>query len=87
VIAMNRASIHENWKDFYLAALREPHKSKLPSRIAKAENIISARARELCNSGDHNTVERGALNIALFVLAALRSSLKWDDDSSESAVA
>jgi hypothetical protein len=85
---MNIASANENWKDLYIAALSEPDESKLPRRIASAEEKIAARSRELSNSGDHNTVEKCALNIAFYALAALRNSLKVDeDDSRENAVA
>ena len=72
---MNAASIQNDWKDLYKAALFEPNKGKIPVLIADAERRIVARARELFNSGDHNLVERSALNVALYALFALRSSL------------
>ena len=85
---MNAASMNDNWKDLYVAALLEPNKSKLPMRIAVAEKKIAARSQELSNSGDDKNVERSALNIALYALAALRSSLKWDEgDPGQNAVA
>lgn len=86
VTSMNR----QNWKDLYAAALFEPNKSKLPMRIADAEKHITARARELFNSGDHNSLERNALNVALYALVALRSSLNdknRGNHKSQSAVA
>ena len=86
---MNATSINDNWRDLYVAALFEPNKSKLPLRIANAEKKITAKARELFNSGDHDTLERSALNVALYALLALRSSLDCNesDPRSRSAVA
>jgi hypothetical protein len=87
---MNATSIND-WKDSYRAALFEPNKSKIPVRIADAEKRIAARARELFNSGHHDTLERSALNVALYALIALRSSLDWNtregDPRSQGAVA
>jgi hypothetical protein len=79
IIEMKTASMNESWKDLYLAALLERNKAKLPLRIARAEKRISARALELCDSIDRNNVEKSVLNIALYVLAALRSSLTRDE--------
>jgi hypothetical protein len=86
---MNAASINDNWRELYVAALFESNKSKLPLRIANAEKKITAKARELFNSGDHDTMERSALNVALYALLALRSSLDRNeiDSGSHSAVA
>jgi hypothetical protein len=85
---MKAASMNESWKDLYLSALREHNRAKLPLRIAKAEKRISARALELCDSKDRNNVEKSALNIALYVLAALRSSLTWaEGDSAQRYIA
>ena len=75
---MNAASPSE-WKDLYRAALFESNKSKIPSRITDAERRIAARARELFNSGDPDTLERSELNVALYALLALKSSLSWDE--------
>ena len=74
---------NESWQDFYRAALFEPNKSKLPVRIADAEKQIAARARELFNTGNEDITERNALNVAIFSLQALRSSLDWDADRRE----
>ena len=75
---MNAASPNE-WKDLYRAALFESNKTKIPARIADAEKRIAARARELFNSGDPDTLERSELNVALYALLALKSSLAWDE--------
>ncbi len=81
----------ESWRDSYRAALFEPNKNRLPMRIAVAEKQIAIEARELFNAGDHDVAERSAMNVALFALQALRSSLDWvepgDERKSESAVA
>jgi hypothetical protein len=75
---MNTSSpVQNDWKDLYRAALFEPNKTKLPMRIAEAERRIAARARELFNSGNQDTLERSALNVAIYALFALRSSLDW----------
>jgi hypothetical protein len=65
---MNPTSVQNDWKNLYKAALFEPNKDKIPVRIADAEQRIATRARELFNSGDHNTLERSALNVALYAL-------------------
>jgi hypothetical protein len=88
---MNVTSMNQSWRDLYIAALFEPNRSKIPTRIADAEKRIAARARELFNSGDHDILERSALNVAMDALAALRSSLdsniREGQSSSQSAVA
>jgi hypothetical protein len=76
---MNSSSpVQHDWKDLYRAALFEPNENKIPVRIAEAEKRIATRARELSHSGNHDTVERSALNVALYALFALKSSLNWN---------
>jgi hypothetical protein len=75
--------MQNDWKDLYRAALFEPNESKIPSRIAAAEKRIAARARDLFNSGNQDTVERSALNVALYALFALKSSLDWNSAGSD----
>ena len=83
---MNTISEQNDWKDLYIAALFEPNNEKIPVRISDAEQRIAARARELFNSGDQDTLERSALNVAMYALVALRSSLAWkESDQSQSA--
>ena|SRR3954466_7241998 len=85
---MSVPSLNQSWRDLYLAALFEPNKNKIPTRIADAEKRIAARARELFNSGDNAILERSALNVAMYALAALRSSLTWKErDQSQGAAA
>ena len=80
--------VQSNWKELYKAALFEPNESKLPLRIAEAEKRIAARARELFTSGNHDTLERNSLNVALYALVALKSSLDRNaNDSPDTAVA
>ena len=87
---MKATSRHEDWKAYYRAALFEPDKSKTPVCITNAERKIAARARELSNSGDRDTLERSELNVATYALVALRNWLDWNEnesDNSKSAVA
>jgi hypothetical protein len=88
---MKTGSRREDWRVLYRAALFEPNKSKTPMRITRAEKKITARARELFNSGDHDALERSELNVALYALVALRSWLDWNanerDTNSQRAVA
>lgn len=45
------------WRDFYRAAMLEPDSTKLPERIAEAENALVQRARELFQkTGDNRSV-------------------------------
>jgi hypothetical protein len=81
---MNTTSVND-WKELYRAALFESNKSKIPTRIAQAEKRIAARALELFNSGDHDTMERNELNVAMYALVALRSSLSWNEHSRNAA--
>ncbi len=74
---------NESWRDSYRAALFEPNKRKLPMRIAIAEKQITIEARKLFNAGKHDITERSAMNVALFALQALRSSLDWSEAESE----
>jgi len=83
---MNTISEQNDWKNLYKAALFEPNKEKIPVRISDAEQRIAARTRELFNSGDQDTLERSALNVAMYALVALRSSLAWkESEQSHSA--
>ena len=73
---------NESWRDSYRAALFEPNKRKLPMRIAMAEKQITIETRKLFNAG-HDITERSAMNVALFALQALRSSLDCPEAESE----
>jgi hypothetical protein len=76
---------HEDWRALYRAALFEPNKSKAPVRITNAERKIAARARELSNSGDQDSLERSELNVATYALVALRNWLDWNEDESDNS--
>jgi hypothetical protein len=79
-----KASMHQDWRVLYRAALFEPNKSKTPMRITRAEKKITARAQELVNSGDQDALERSELNVALYALVALRSWLNWNANDGNS---
>ncbi len=88
--ALMMAQQNESWRDAYRVALFEPDKNKLPSRIAVAEQQIAVAALQLLNTGECDITERSAINVALFALQALRSSLDSAEDEerqSGSAVA
>jgi hypothetical protein len=61
------------WRDLYLAALFEVDTAKLLERIAKAEDAIRLRARELWYSGGSHYREKHALTGALQALEALKN--------------
>jgi hypothetical protein len=62
------------WKDLYKAALFEVDKTKLPERIAQAEESIALRARELFHIAGDNIEEGEALDDAMYALHALRNT-------------
>ena len=64
------------WRQFYQAALFELDANKISGRIAEAEAVLVARARELFNAPGDNIEEEQALDDAMYALHALRSSLK-----------
>lgn len=65
----------QTWKRLYLAALFENNKSRLPLKIAEAQNAALRRRSELLSQPDSDTLERQALDTALFSLQALKSCL------------
>ena len=64
----------KNWKELYQAVLLETDRSKLSERIAHAEWALALRARELFYSDEEHRSERLALDAAISVLQALRST-------------
>lgn len=64
-----------DWRVDYLLAIQEADRSKLPDRIAKAQKMILARARELFDIPGDNIEEGHALDDALYALQALESCL------------
>ena len=65
----------KSWKDFYIAALLEGDKNRVPVLIAKAESAIVKRARELFDDSGDNIQERDALDDALYALHALKTCM------------
>jgi hypothetical protein len=61
------------WHDLYHAALFETDRSKVPDRIAKAEQAILARIRELFMATSDHIEEDQVLDDALYALRALRN--------------
>jgi hypothetical protein len=64
-----------DWRSDYLLAIQEADRGKLPARIAKAQKVIVARARELFDIPGDNIEEGHALDDALYALQALKSCL------------
>ena len=62
------------WKDLYKAALFEVDKTRLPDRIAQAEEALALRARELVHVAGDNIEEGEALDDAVYALHALRNT-------------
>jgi hypothetical protein len=62
------------WRDLYKAALFEVDKTRLPDRIAQAEEALALRARELFHVAGDNIEEGEALDDAMYALHALRST-------------
>jgi hypothetical protein len=65
-----------SWKDLYQAAIFESDLSKLPERIADAEAAVVGSARELFYAANDDGQEAESLDDAMYILRALRSSLK-----------
>ncbi len=59
------------WRDLYKAALFEVDKTRLPHRIAQAEEALVARARELFHIAGDNIEEEQALDDTMYALHAL----------------
>jgi hypothetical protein len=62
-----------SWRELYTAALFETDRTRIPARIADAEQAIVARARELFSANNDTIEEDQALDDALYALRALRS--------------
>lgn len=66
----------ESWRELYTAALFETDRTRIPSRIADAQQAIVARARELFSAGVDTIEEDQALDDALYALRALQNCLQ-----------
>jgi len=62
------------WRDLYKAALFERDKTRLPDRIAQAEEALVVRARELFRLAGDNIEEEQALDETMYALHALRNT-------------
>lgn len=62
------------WRDLYKAALFEVDKTRIPDRIAQAEEALVVRARELFHMAGDNIEEEQALDDTMYALHALRST-------------
>jgi hypothetical protein len=62
------------WRALYTAALFEVDKTRLPDRIAQAEEALALRARELFHAAGDNIEEGEALEDAMYALRALQST-------------
>jgi len=69
--------LRNDWKIFYMQALYEHDRDRLPARIGAAQREIEARARELFHVPGDNIEEEQALRDALYALQALRSCLDF----------
>jgi hypothetical protein len=66
----------KQWRDLYVCALFETDRTRLPKRIAEAEQAIVARARELFSAPTDTIEEDQALDDALYSLRALQNCLE-----------
>jgi hypothetical protein len=64
-----------NWHILYQAALFETDRTKIPQRIAEAEQAILARVRELFVVNSDHIDEDQVLDDALYALRALRNCI------------
>ncbi len=62
------------WRDLYKAALFEVDKTRLPHRIAQAEEALVVRARELFHIAGDDIEEEQALDDTMYALHALRNT-------------
>ena len=62
------------WRDLYKAALFEVDTTRIPDRIAQAEEALVARARELFHIAGDNIDEEQALDDTMYALHALRNT-------------
>ena len=62
------------WRDLYKAALFEVDKTRIPERIAQAEEALVVRARELFHIAGDNIEEEQALDDTMYALHALRNT-------------
>ena len=66
------------WRDLYKAALFEVDKTRLPERIARAEEALVVRSRELFHIAGDNLEEEQALDDTMYALRALQNTSQTD---------
>ncbi|HET7438562.1 MAG TPA: hypothetical protein VFJ56_03630 [Nitrospira sp.] len=71
------------WKKAYVAAVLEKDRKRLPGLIQEATRKLSERLHELWATGPVPSDEIEAIDDALYLLHALRSSLAYRDDGGE----
>jgi hypothetical protein len=67
----HKPPICRDWKEVYKAALFEDDNTKIPQRIADAENALAARALELYGASDDQVREQQAMENAKYFLRVL----------------
>ena len=70
----HKSPICRDWKEVYKAALFEDDTTKIPQRIAEAENALAARALELYGASDEQVREQRAMDNARYFLRVLGST-------------
>jgi hypothetical protein len=72
----HKSAICRDWKEVYKAALFEDDNTKIPQRIAEAENALAARALalELYGASDEQVREQRAMENARYFLRVLGST-------------
>ena len=74
---LSSQGLNQNWQQLYKTALFETNRNKVAERIAAAERVIAARARELFKEPADMIEEQHALDDALYALHALKGCLIW----------
>lgn len=69
-----------NWEKAYLAAILEKDRVRLPGLIEAANQTLCERLRTLLAASPVCSHEIEAINDALYMLQALRSSLLYRED-------
>jgi len=67
----HKSPFGRDWKEVYKAALFEDDDTKIPQRIAEAENALAARALELFGASDEQVREQKAMENARYFLRVL----------------
>jgi hypothetical protein len=68
---VQKSAMYRDWKEVYKAALFEDDSTKIPQRIADAENALAARATELFGASDDQIREQQAMENARYFLRVL----------------